>query len=56
MSGDKAADKAAGAAVPRIVVFGGGAGVLELVTRLGYRLGPRTPAVVTLVDRARTHL
>jgi NADH dehydrogenase len=40
----------------RIVVVGGGAGGLELVTRLGNRLGRRGRASVTLVDRRRTHL
>ena len=43
-------------AVPRIVVVGGGAGGLELVTRLGEELGRHGKAEVTLVDRARTHL
>src|SRR4051812_15752355 len=41
---------------PRIVVVGGGAGGLELVTRLGDRLGRRGKADVTLVERSRTHL
>jgi NADH dehydrogenase len=40
----------------RIVVVGGGAGGLELVTRLGDKLGKRGKAEVTLVERARTHL
>ena len=40
----------------RIVVVGGGAGGLELVTRLGDRLGKRRKALVTLVDQSRTHL
>ncbi|HYB11050.1 MAG TPA: NAD(P)/FAD-dependent oxidoreductase [Alphaproteobacteria bacterium] len=40
----------------RIVVVGGGAGGLELVTRLGNTLGKRKAAVVELVDRSRTHL
>jgi NADH dehydrogenase len=44
------------AGLPRIVVVGGGAGGLELVTRLGDTLGRRGRAEVTLVDRARTHL
>ena len=43
-------------APPRIVVVGGGAGGLELVTRLGDTLGKRGKAEVTLVDRTRTHL
>jgi NADH:ubiquinone reductase (H+-translocating) len=40
----------------RIVVVGGGAAGLELVTRLGNRLGRRGRAQVTLVECARTHL
>ena len=39
-----------------IVIVGGGAGGLELATRLGRTLGRRKLALVTLVDRARTHL
>jgi NADH:quinone reductase (non-electrogenic) len=39
----------------RIVVVGGGAGGLELVTRLGRRLGKRGRAHVTLIEKARTH-
>jgi NADH dehydrogenase len=42
--------------VPRIVVVGGGAGGLELATRLGDRYAKRGRASVTLVDRSRTHL
>jgi NADH dehydrogenase len=40
----------------RIVIVGGGAGGLELATRLGDTLGRRKRASVTLIDRARTHL
>jgi NADH dehydrogenase len=40
----------------RIVVVGGGAGGLELVTRLGNRLGRRGKAHVTLIDKRPTHL
>jgi NADH dehydrogenase len=40
----------------RFVVVGGGAGGLELVTKLGDDLGRRGKAEVTLVDRSRTHL
>jgi NADH dehydrogenase len=44
-------------AVPhRIVVVGGGAGGLELVTRLGNSLGRKGLAEVTLIDSSRTHL
>ena len=39
-----------------IVIVGGGAGGLELATRLGDRLGKPGKASVTLVDRKRTHL
>jgi NADH:ubiquinone reductase (H+-translocating) len=40
----------------RIVVVGGGAGGLELVTRLGDTLGRRSMADITLIDKSRTHL
>src|SRR2546430_15786541 len=40
----------------RIVVAGGGAAGLELVTWLGNRLGRRGRARITLVECARTHL
>ncbi len=40
----------------RIVVVGGGAGGLELATRLGNKLGRRGKAHVTLIDKRRTHL
>ena len=40
----------------RVVVVGGGAAGLELVTRLGDRVGRRRRASVTLVEHARTHL
>jgi NADH dehydrogenase len=39
-----------------IVVVGGGAGGLELVTKLGDRLGKSGKARITLVDRGRTHI
>ncbi len=42
--------------VPRIVIVGGGAGGLELATRLGNMVGRRRRASVTLVERERTHL
>ena len=47
---------ATSASVPHIVVVGGGAGGLELATKLGDTLGKRGRARITLVDRARTHL
>ena len=45
-----------GAGGPRIVVVGGGAGGLELATRLGDKLGKRGGAQVVLVDRNPTHI
>ncbi|PVY81370.1 NADH dehydrogenase FAD-containing subunit [Cupriavidus alkaliphilus] len=40
----------------RIVVVGGGAGGLELVTKLGDKLGRKGAAQVVLVDRLPTHI
>src|SRR5688572_21150936 len=40
----------------RIVIVGGGAGGLELATRLGDKLGRKRRARVTLIDCSRTHL
>jgi NADH dehydrogenase len=42
-------------ALHRIVIVGGGAGGLELATRLGDRLGKRKQAHVTLIEKTRTH-
>jgi NADH dehydrogenase len=44
------------AALHHIVIVGGGAGGLELATRLGDRLGRKRQARITLVDCSRTHL
>ncbi|MGE5511647.1 MAG: NAD(P)/FAD-dependent oxidoreductase [Bacteroidota bacterium] len=41
---------------PEIVVVGGGAGGLELVTRLGNKLGRQHKADISLVERARAHI
>jgi len=41
---------------PRIVIAGGGAGGLELATRLGHRLGRRGKAEITLIDVSWTHI
>ncbi len=43
-------------AVPKIVVVGGGAGGLELVTKLGKKLGKKNKAPITLVDNTHTHI
>jgi NADH dehydrogenase len=40
----------------KIVIVGGGAGGLELATRLGHAYGRNNRAVVTLVDKNRTHI
>ncbi|MGL5221859.1 MAG: FAD-dependent oxidoreductase, partial [Plesiomonas shigelloides] len=40
----------------RIIVVGGGAGGLELVTRLGDKLGRKGKAEIILIDRSQTHL
>jgi NADH dehydrogenase len=50
------AGQAGGLTLHRIVVIGGGAGGLELVTALGDQLGRRGRAHVSLIDRSRTHL
>ena len=44
------------AGLHHIVVAGGGAAGLELVTKLGLTLGKTGKARITLVDRSRTHL
>src|SRR5512134_2115202 len=40
----------------RIVIVGGGAGGIELATRLGDTLGRKNRARITLIDHSRTHL
>lgn len=41
---------------PRILIVGGGAGGLELATRLGNKLGKKNLAEIVLVDRNKTHI
>ncbi len=41
---------------PHIIIVGGGAGGLELATRLGNKLGRKGKARISLVERARTHV
>jgi NADH dehydrogenase len=55
-AGPQRAGRTGQTALHRIVVVGGGAGGLELVTRLGDRFGRRSRASITLVECARTHL
>lgn len=40
----------------KIVIVGGGAGGLELATRLGKTFGRKKQALITLVDKNRTHI
>jgi NADH:ubiquinone reductase (H+-translocating) len=40
----------------KIIIVGGGAGGMELATKLGNKLGKRGRAAITLVDRTPTHL
>ena len=40
----------------QIVIVGGGAGGLELATRLGNSLGRKGKAAITLIDKSRTHV
>ena len=47
---------AARAAAHRVVIVGGGAGGLELATRLGNRFGRKGLVEVTLIDKNRTHV
>jgi 2-polyprenyl-6-methoxyphenol hydroxylase-like FAD-dependent oxidoreductase len=42
-------------ATHQIVIVGGGAGGLELATKLGAKLGKHGKAQITLIDKARTH-
>jgi NADH dehydrogenase len=40
----------------QIVIVGGGAGGLELATALGYKLGRKGKAKITLIDKHRVHI
>jgi len=42
--------------IPKIVVVGGGAGGLELVTKLGRKLGKKGKADIKLIDNTHTHI
>lgn len=46
----------AGSEPHRVVIVGGGAGGLELATRLGDSLGRKGKAEITLIDKSRTHV
>ena len=43
-------------ALPHIVIVGGGAGGLELATKLGHKLGNKSKARITLIDKNRVHI
>ena len=45
-----------GSPLHRIVIVGGGAGGLELATRLGDKLGRKKRAQVILIEKSRTHI
>lgn len=51
-----ASSRTAAADIPHIVIVGGGAGGLELATKLGNKLGKKGRAEITLIDRNTTHL
>jgi NADH:quinone reductase (non-electrogenic) len=42
--------------LPHIIIVGGGAGGLELATRLGDKLGKKGKAKISLVEKFRTHI
>jgi len=46
----------AGSGLHHIIIVGGGAGGLELATRLGDKLGKRGKAKISLVEKSRTHI
>ena len=48
--------KSSNANLHHVVIVGGGAGGLELATRLGDSLGRKGKAEITLIDRTRTHV
>jgi NADH dehydrogenase len=48
-------DEDASEGLHRIVIVGGGAGGLELATRLGDSLGKKKRAHITLIEKSRTH-
>lgn len=49
-------EKQSDPALHHIVIVGGGAGGLELATRLGDTLGRKGKAQITLIDRTKTHV
>src|SRR3712207_5159373 len=49
-------EQRSGSSLHHIVIVGGGAGGIELATKLGDGLGRRKMAQITLVERTRTHI
>ena len=56
MRNEHGSQPAARKAAQQILIVGGGAGGLELATRLGNKYGKRGTAQIELIDRSRTHL
>ena len=56
MSALDAGSTSSPAGLHQIVIVGGGAGGLELATRLGDKLGKRGRAAITLIDKTRSHV
>jgi NADH dehydrogenase len=56
MRNEHSSQPAAREAAHRILIVGGGAGGLELATRLGNKYGKRGTAQIELIDKSRTHL
>jgi NADH dehydrogenase len=56
MRNEHSSQPAARKAAHRILIVGGGAGGLELATRLGNKYGNRGTAQIELIDKSRTHL
>ena len=56
VTGSDAASSPSPTGLHQIVIVGGGAGGLELATRLGDKLGKRGRAAITLIDKTRSHV
>jgi NADH dehydrogenase len=56
MTASDAASGPSSTGLHQIVIVGGGAGGLELATRLGDKLGKRGRAAITLIDKTRSHV
>ncbi len=54
-SNPKISDTSSASGLHRVVIVGGGAGGLELATKLGNTLGKKGKAHITLIEKARSH-